>query len=508
MSLCRSKAIRQRPAVKAQASAAGDGGDAAKTPSPLAAAAKCPVLSSLPRPPLNPVPFWPPLREVVNVAAYCGEVLAGGPAARGLLFSSEFTLVSGAEAWRAAWAAESQGALRPAWDIPDVAWQYGPESLLFVNGEKHAALRRLMAPAFTPEQATRAAPLMARIVRRYLQEWAEADEVNVAERLKRMTFEIINNVFLGLNFNEEEITQYLGLFDVYLGGLIAPIPLWFPFGAKADGVRAKGEIIKLLEGKLEAMKREVQAGVDVGVREGTVLHTLTVGALSGQLTTDQVTQNMLLLLHAGHDTTSNALAFLMQNLTRADPSILSALRGEQTAVIASQGQGYGGAVLKAMPYVDAVLQENLRMLSIVPISIRVADKDFEVSGYRVAAGDKVMFPFQYDIAHDPRWHPSDASLPPELHPCRFNPSRWSSPASKQPGGTFFPFGGGAHVCLGANLANTEMKVFLSELVRGYDFQAETSVGYDCLPLAQPKGGRLMARLVPRGEMVVAGDGVN
>lgn len=474
---------------------AGDNGASAAASAPKGSDSACPVLRSLQLPPVEEPPFWPPLRSLTNPPAFAAEVMKGRNAVRAKFLGLEFSWFAGTDALKAAWGAESQGAVVQKMP-PDNLKLWGEESLFVTNGPKHMRLRRLLNPAFSPEQSLRAAPQIADICRRYLTRWAREGEVNAGPELKLLTFEVIANVVLGFGFTGEELEANEKRFEAYVGGLTGlPIPEWVPNSPRSLALRARAELAAVIEDSLDKMKRAVESGAGVGGREGSVLHTLVLGTEDGEkLSTQQVVDNMLLLMFAGHDTSANALTNLLYQLSRADPSIVAALREEQAAVVAAHGDDYSPDALKQMPYLETVLQENLRVLPLVPFSNRVAEADLELSGYSVPAGTRVLFPLPYMIANDPRWDESDPSLPPEFHPSRFNPSRWSSPFAKQTGSTYFPFGGGPHSCLGATLANAEMRVFVAELVRGYEFSADTGVEFEYMPLTRPKGGRLITRV--------------
>jgi cytochrome P450 len=151
----------------------------------------------------------------------------------------------------------------------------------------------------------------------------------------------------------------------------------------------------------------------------------------------ELRDELMTLLVAGHETTASQLAFAFERLVRA-PDVL----GRLSAAVAG-GDGDGDA------YVTATVQEALRRRPVLPNAApRLVMQEIEVGGRRYPEG-VCLVPNAYLVHHDPAIYPD---------PYAFRPERF---LEQSPGTyTWIPFGGGRRRCLGAAFATMEMKVVL------------------------------------------------
>jgi cytochrome P450 len=153
----------------------------------------------------------------------------------------------------------------------------------------------------------------------------------------------------------------------------------------------------------------------------------------------EVRDQLMTLLLAGHETTATALAWAFDLLFRA-PEKLERLRSEVVA-----GDGH--------EYLDAVIEETLRVRPVVPFVGRELREASELGGYELPAGTVVM-PAIY-LAHT---RPDVYAEPYEFRPERFledGPDTFA----------WIPFGGGTRRCIGAAFAEFEMRVVLSTILQ-------------------------------------------
>jgi len=183
------------------------------------------------------------------------------------------------------------------------------------------------------------------------------------------------------------------------------------------------------------------------------------------MTDEELRDELMTLLTAGHDTTASSLAWAVERLVR-HPDKLERLRDGDDE------------------YLDAVCKETLRLRPILALVLRRLTEPMEIGGRVLPAGVNVA-PCIYLVHRRPDVYPE---------PLAFRPERFL----EQPAGTYtwIPFGGGVRRCLGASFALFEMKVVLRELVTRL-----------ALRPADPRPERITRRtitLVPdRGGTVVA-----
>jgi cytochrome P450 len=167
---------------------------------------------------------------------------------------------------------------------------------------------------------------------------------------------------------------------------------------------------------------------------------------SGEMLTDaQVRDEVMTLFVAGHETTANALTWTWYLLAK-HPQIRERLASELRAD-------------PQTPYLDAVLNEVLRLYPPAWILGRDALRDVEIEGWRIRKGATV-FVSQLVIHRSPRFFEE---------PRAFRPERWL-PAPALPPFAYFPFGGGARKCLGDQFAWTEARIELAHLAQHWRFE--------------------------------------
>jgi len=215
-------------------------------------------------------------------------------------------------------------------------------------------------------------------------------------------------------------------------------------------------------------------------------------------------------LVAGHETTSTATTWALYALTQ-DQTVQAKLRNELLSVSTSNPTM---DELNALPYLDYVIRETLRLHAPVPSTIRVAMKDDVLplnspyvdkngaahNGIRVAKGDRIFIPILALNRSRELW--GEDSM-------EFKPERWESlpdPVSSIPGvwGNMLTFLGGPHACIGYRFALLEMKVLLFTLVRAFEFELavpakdiikKTGIVQRPVVVGDPEGGNKMPLLV-------------
>lgn len=188
------------------------------------------------------------------------------------------------------------------------------------------------------------------------------------------------------------------------------------------------------------------------------------------MSVQEIRDQLLTLLVAGHETTAISLAWAVHEVYRR-PEMLKKLRDE----VAALGPDPDPDALAKLPYVGAVCDESLRYRPIVTDVLRELDRPFEYGGYRVPAGACVSVAIEM-IHRDPAVYPD---------PDTFRPERF---LEKKPGPfEFLPFGGGHRRCIGAAFSDHEARIVLATLVAHLDLK----------PLAEDQRIRRNVTMGPR-----------
>jgi cytochrome P450 len=328
----------------------------------------------------------------------------------------------------------------------------GRNSVILLDEGEHLEQRKLMLPAFHGEKMERLSGLMAEVAEREVATWPRDQALALHPRFQALTLEIILRAVFGLDPGER-LEALRGLLTSILEFGSRPQSLIPPLqrGAAYAGFERLKDEADTLIGELIAERR----GED-GDRDDVLAMLLAARHEDGSpMSAQELRDELMTLLVAGHETTASALAWTVTAIARA-PAV-----GRRIAEdVEREGED---------AYLTATIQEGLRRRPVIPNAApRLVVRPIEVGGWRYPTG-VCLVANAYLIHHDPRTYPD---------PYAFRPERFLEQA---PGTyTWIPFGGGRRRCLGASFAMVEMKIVLRALLES----AELRPGQDGLELAR------------------------
>jgi cytochrome P450 len=320
----------------------------------------------------------------------------------------------------------------------------GTNSVILLDEGAHMEQRKLMLPAFHGERMERLAGLMEEVATEELEALPRDAPVELHPRMQDLTLKIVLRAVFGLDPGARFEALRRRLQEMLVFG-DRPISLMPPpkdsvvarvlerVGPFAHFVRTQAEVDELLF-ELIAERRSEDEGAE---RNDVLAMLLEARHEDGSPMSEQeIRDELLTLLVAGHETTATTLAWVFERLTR-EPRVLARLvEGDDDA------------------YVTATIQETLRTRPVLPNAApRLVAKPIEVGGWAYPVGCSLVLN-GYLIHHDPEIYPD---------PDAFRPERFL----EEPPGTYtwIPFGGGRRRCLGASFAMLEMKIVLSAALR-------------------------------------------
>ncbi|SMF97505.1 Cytochrome P450 [Methylomagnum ishizawai] len=329
---------------------------------------------------------------------------------------------------------------------------YGEQSLLSLDGEAHARLRRaLMAPVL--RQPAQAAGLMRDAALRLGGERAPGTVFDMLDLGRSITLDVILRTVFGMIDALEQrefsaaihgLQGTIGFMAVFVKGLRRDWGEWSPWGRF---VRARARCYALIEARMAASRAAGESA------EANVLaYWVGLRDEAGQpvLSDAQIRDNLLTLLFAGHDSTAVALAWCVY-WTHREPGVLLALRDE----LRDYAETLDIGLLERTPYLDAVCWEALRMHPVAPGVARRLNRTLDLGERRVPEGDVVMACIDL-VSHDPALYADPGCFRPERFLARdYSPTE------------LIPFGGGERRCPGAALAFMELRVVLATLVAAF-----------------------------------------
>jgi cytochrome P450 len=335
------------------------------------------------------------------------------------------------------------------------------EGLLTSEGDFHLRQRRLAQPAFHHERIAGYGGVMSAYAARAAGRWRSGEVVDVHGEMLRLTLAIVGKTLFDSDVEAEakEIGEALAtsmaLFQSFstlpLAQLLERLPLPAALRFRAARARLDATIYRMI-----AARRDATA--DRGDLLSMLMLARDDGPAGGQMTDRQLRDEAMTIFLAGHETTANALAWTWHLLTLF-PSVEQRLHAEVDAALGDRLPD--GGDMARLPYAAMVLAESMRLYPPAWVIGRRALTDYSVGGYDVPAGSIVLLS-QWVTHRDPRWFPV---------PERFDPERWTPEArAARPRFAYYPFGGGARICIGEQFAWMEAVLALATLARRWRFR--------------------------------------
>lgn len=196
------------------------------------------------------------------------------------------------------------------------------------------------------------------------------------------------------------------------------------------------------------------------------------------MTMEQLINNLLTLLEAGHETTSRALSWTLYLLARA-PDWQERVRAEIVSVCGDEK--ITAEQIGSLQLTQQVLKEAMRLYPPVPAMTRIAAEPVSLSGLDIPKDSFIILPIYCIHRHRMLW-----TDPGRFDPTRFEPEREAAYPRTQ----FMPFGGGPRICLGNSFAMAEAAVILATLIRGarFDWDGRHEPEPVSRVTLQPRGG--------------------
>jgi len=334
------------------------------------------------------------------------------------------------------------------------------EGLLTSEGEHHKRQRRLVQPAFHRDRLAGYGSAMVDQADALSRRWKTEHAFDVAEEMARLTLAIVGRTLFSAEVDSEAdeigaaLNQVFGLFEV----ILMPFSEWLeklPLPAVRRFHRAR----KRLDQTIYRLIGERRAsGKDAGDLLSMLLLAQDDEGTSG-MTDVQVRDEALTLFIAGHETTANALTWTWYLISQ-NPEAEAAFHSELDRVLG--GRLPTVADLPQLRYTEAVFAESLRLYPPAWGIGRRALEDYQVGDYTIPAGSVILVS-PYATHRDPRWFPD---------PLQFRPERWFAEDSSRPKFAYFPFGGGARVCIGERFAGMEGVLVLATIGQRWRLRLE------------------------------------
>lgn len=326
----------------------------------------------------------------------------------------------------------------------------GSKSVILLDESAHMEQRKLMLPAFHGQKMEALTGLLEEVAEQEVDRWPRDEPIALHPRLQAVTLEVILRAVFGLDTGprldalRRNLTELLE-FGARPLSLFPVSPLFERLGPFKRFNQTKAETDLLLYDLVEERRAS-------GDEDGDDVLSMLLSARHEDgtpMTQEELRDELMTLLVAGHETTASQLAWTFERLSR-EPRVLERLHEEVAA-------GDDDA------YLVATIQESMRRRPVLPNAApRLTMAPVELGGWSYPAG-VCLVANSYLVHHDPDVYED---------PYAFRPERFlDSPPGTY---TWIPFGGGRRRCLGASFAMLEMRVVLRAVLRAGGIEPDGS----------------------------------
>lgn len=331
----------------------------------------------------------------------------------------------------------------------------GERSVILLDGPEHMRMRKLLMPPFHGERMQAYGRDMIDATHREVDAWPMGEAFPVHRAMQRVTLEVILRTVFGLDGDDglgamlEDLMEVATWPPLLVPAVQRDLGPWSPWGRyQRKAAAADARLIAHIRRRRE-----------LGTAGRTDILSLLVDARDedgGSLGEEDLRDQLVTLLVAGHETTATSLAWTL-HLVLGDARVRAKLLAE--VLDGARAGALTPERIAKMEYLDAVLREALRLRPVIPLVGRVLKRPMTVAGFDLPAGVAVA-PSVYLTQRNPAvWGDAEAFRPERFVGNKPSPQEW------------FPFGGGIRRCIGMAFALYEMKMVLATVVSRVDLRA-------------------------------------
>jgi cytochrome P450 len=328
------------------------------------------------------------------------------------------------------------------------------KGLLTSNGEYWLKQRRLIQPGFHIDKIHKLYAIIKKTGDEFLDRFPTGSHVDIYPLMYQLAFEIVINSLFNIKVpveDQRKLSEFIKeVQEFVIKEVRQPHKNWW--------FRLSGEVKRNLDRAKAARQiifNIIQDRKNSNQRFDDLLDMLLDARYEDNgepMHVDQVIDEILILLIAGHETTANALAWSLY---------LLATHEEELKKVRKASPNLSVEECVASSELNAVIKESMRLYPPAWISDRVALGDDQYQDFSFP-NDSIIIVFYYGLHRDKK-HWKDPNL--------FQPSRfYKTSLDKEKIKAFFPFGAGPRLCIGNNFAMAEMVIFLQSVIQRFDFK--------------------------------------
>ncbi|MCS3800259.1 cytochrome P450 [Chitinophagaceae bacterium OAS944] len=342
--------------------------------------------------------------------------------------------------------------------IAKSASRFMGNGILFSNGNFWLKQRRMIQPAFHKEKLQELQSIMIKTIAKYLTAFPAGDRVDVYPLVHGLSFNVLLKSIFNIPLPPEIITEISEIFSDIQEFLIRdtnqPLSrLFYPLtGAKNVSLKKANRLREIIRGIIDQRKTENKENCDLL----DMLLSCTDENTGEKMSEEQVIDEVLILIFAGHETTANTLSWLLY-LLACNQEVLEQL------IASFAGKNIGDCM--SNEYLKATIHEGMRLYPAAWMTERVAVEDDQIGDFSFPA-KTIIIPFFFGLHRDKNiWD----------DPLAFKPQRFINDPKLARSKYFFPFGAGPRMCIGNNFAMVEMCFFLYTFLKEFQIRPSGQV---------------------------------
>jgi len=332
------------------------------------------------------------------------------------------------------------------------AAEFFGKGLLFSNGSEHLRQRRLIQPGFQKKKFDELFGIIKKSINDFLTNFPTGEKVDVCPLMYQLTFDVVINSLFNVDISKNEITTVREAFDEIQQFLFRennnPFQkLFYLINSKEkkaiENAKAIRDVISNIIEERMADNKEHSDLLDMLINS-------RYEDTGEAMLKDQIIDEAIILILAGHETTASTLSWMLYLLSENPKEIEELLMRIESKDIDS---------IIRDDYFSAVINESMRLYPPAWITERVALNQDQLKEFSFSSGT-IIIPFFYGLHRNEKYW---------KNPLKFSPKRFLEKDSKKIK-AFFPFGSGPRMCIGNNFAIAEISFFLYEFLKKYKIE--------------------------------------
>lgn len=330
------------------------------------------------------------------------------------------------------------------------------QGLLTSEGEYHKKQRLLIQPGFHRQRIAGYSATMVELTSKHIKSWRDGAEIDMITEMMGLTFKIAGKTL----FNEDVSDTV----DLMQEGIATSMKAFEQVGTSPWALQLERLPLRVMRNFYRARDRinavtyrMIEEHRKSGDQGDILSMLLEIRDENGHgLTPEQLHDEVLTLLAAGHETTANAMGWTWYLLAH-HPEIVKKMQQVVDEVLGDRLPTFED--IPRLAYIEQVMAESMRLYPPVWAFDREASTDIQLRDLTIPKGARVIVS-QYVTHRDARYYPD---------PDRFDPERWTPEArAGRPKFAYFPFGGGARLCIGESFAWAEGVLILSTIIKNWE----------------------------------------